>query len=240
MSCGSAGQHSQTAAGRAQQSSVRALSHACRRSSGAERVLDVRIDWNVKSQRAIKVKRRAVQSQAGVGQGDNSRSSARSCSCRGALEQWARATWSYCLGLRAPWGSALRVREMWRHRAQQRSTPVKREAAVAGLASEGLALVVGSAGAGSSAVVGPTPTDPVEFRKCARDLKTLSAAKKITPMKSEAAVAILASEGLAQVAVSCQHAQDLSFAKICLFVFILAKTRCLDLTTNNLLTRTHS
>jgi len=35
---------------------------------------------------------------------------------------------------------------------QQRSTPEKREAAVAGLASEGLALVAGSAGAGSSAV----------------------------------------------------------------------------------------
>jgi len=57
---------------------------------------------------------------------------------------------------------------------------VKREATIAGLASEGLALILGSAGAGSSAVVGPTPTDPVEFRKCARDLKTLSAAKKHT------------------------------------------------------------
>jgi len=57
---------------------------------------------------------------------------------------------------------------------------VKREATIAGLASEGLALISGSAGAGSSAVVGPTPTDPVEFHMCARDLKTLSAAQKHT------------------------------------------------------------
>ena len=34
---------------------------------------------------------------------------------------------------------------MWRHRAQQRSTPAKREAVIAGLASEGLALILGSA-----------------------------------------------------------------------------------------------
>jgi len=57
---------------------------------------------------------------------------------------------------------------------------VKREATIAGLASEGLALILGSAGTVSSAVVGPTPTDPVEFRKCARDLKTLSAVRKYT------------------------------------------------------------
>ena len=69
---------------------------------------------------------------------------------------------------------------MWRYRAQQRSTPVKREATIAGLASEGLALILGSAGTVSSAVVGPRPTDPVEFRKCARDLKTLSAVRKYT------------------------------------------------------------
>jgi len=48
------------------------------------------------------------------------------------------------------------------HRAQQRSTPVKREAVIAGpasegLASEGLAPTLGSAEEGSSAVVGPTP-----------------------------------------------------------------------------------
>jgi len=53
---------------------------------------------------------------------------------------------------------------------------VKREAVIAGLASEGLALILGSAEVGSSAVVGPMPTNPVEFRKCARDLKALSAA----------------------------------------------------------------
>jgi len=57
---------------------------------------------------------------------------------------------------------------------------VKREAAIAGLASEGLALISGSAGAGSNAVVGTTPADPVEFRKCARDLKASSAVKKHT------------------------------------------------------------
>ena len=65
---------------------------------------------------------------------------------------------------------------MWRHRAQHRSTPVKREAVIAGLASEGLALMLGSAETGRSAVVGPMSTDPVEFRKCARDLRALSAA----------------------------------------------------------------
>ena len=62
---------------------------------------------------------------------------------------------------------------------------MKREAVIAGPApegpaSEGLALTLGSAEAGSSAVVGPTPTDPVEFRKRARDLKALSAAKEHT------------------------------------------------------------
>ena len=57
---------------------------------------------------------------------------------------------------------------------------MKREETIAGLASEGLAMISGSAGAGSSAVVGPTPTDPVEFRECARDVRTWSAAKKHT------------------------------------------------------------
>ena len=60
------------------------------------------------------------------------------------------------------------------------SSSVKREAVIAGLASEGLALILDSAEAGSSAVVGPMPTDPVEFCKCARDLKALSAAKEHT------------------------------------------------------------
>ena len=64
------------------------------------------------------------------------------------------------------------------HRAQHRITPLKREAVIAGLASEGLALILDSSEAGSSAVVGLTPTDPVEFRKCARDLKALSAVKR--------------------------------------------------------------
>jgi len=44
----------------------------------------------------------------------------------------------------------------------------------------GLGVRRPGAGAGSSAVVGSTPTDPVEFRKCARDLKMLSAARKYT------------------------------------------------------------
>jgi len=52
---------------------------------------------------------------------------------------------------------------MWRHRAQYRSTPVKREAVIAGLASEGLALILGSAGTGSSAVVGPMPLESFFF-----------------------------------------------------------------------------
>ena len=121
-----------------------------------------------------------------------------------------------CLHLRTPWGSA-GVREMWRHRAQPRSTPVKSEAVIAGLAAEGLALILGSAEAGSSAVVGPVPTDPVEFRKCARDLKSLSAAKEHTNEErgggrdpgvrrpgAGCARPILASEGLAQVTLgSC-------------------------------------
>ena len=57
---------------------------------------------------------------------------------------------------------------------------MKREAAIAGLVSEYLVLILGSAGAGNSVVVGPTPSDPLEFRKCARDLKALSAAKEHT------------------------------------------------------------
>ena len=69
---------------------------------------------------------------------------------------------------------------MWRHRAQQSNTPVKRKAVIAGLASEGLALILGSAEPGNSSVVGPMPTDPVELRKCARDSKALSAVKEYT------------------------------------------------------------
>jgi len=57
---------------------------------------------------------------------------------------------------------------------------VKRGVTMAGLASKGLALVSGSVWAVSSAVVGPTPTDPAEFRECARDARMLGAAKKHT------------------------------------------------------------
>ena len=57
---------------------------------------------------------------------------------------------------------------------------MKREAVIAGLASEGLAVILGSAEPGNSAVVGPMYPDPVEFRKCARDLMALSAGKDHT------------------------------------------------------------
>ena len=57
------------AAGRAQQSIVRALPHACRRSSGVVRVLHVHIDWHVKRQTNNKVKCRVVQSQTDEGLG---------------------------------------------------------------------------------------------------------------------------------------------------------------------------
>ena len=100
---------------------------------------------------------------------------------------------------------------MWRHSAQQRITPVKREATIAGLASEGLALISDSAGTGSSA---STPTDPVEFRKCARDLKTLSAARKHTNEERGGS----RDPGVrrpAQVAVSCQHARRSLFLSTC-------------------------
>jgi len=103
-----------------------------------------------RGQRAIKSSSGRFRARQARGyQGDDSRSSARNCCCRGVREQ--RAAWSFCLHLRTPWGSA-GVREMWRHRAQ----------------------------AGSSAFVGPMPTNPVEFRKCARDLKALSASKERT------------------------------------------------------------
>jgi len=39
------------------------------------------------------------------------------------------------------------------------------------------------------------------------EVRRRGAQQKSTPMKGEAAVAILASEGLAQVAVICQHAR---------------------------------
>jgi len=83
---------------------------------------------------------------------------------------------------------------------------VERGATIADLASEFLARESGIAEVGSSVVVVPTPTDPAGIRTSARGSRTWSAVK-YTPMKGEAAVAILASEGLAQVAVSCQHAR---------------------------------
>jgi len=57
---------------------------------------------------------------------------------------------------------------------------VKRGATITDLASEFLARMSGSAGEGSSVVVVPTPTDPAGIRRCARDLKTWSVAKKHT------------------------------------------------------------
>jgi len=59
---------------------------------------------------------------------------------------------------------------------------VKREATIAGLASEGLALISGSAGAGISAVMGPTPADPVEMN-CRQESQIL--APKKTFMRSD-------------------------------------------------------
>ena len=69
---------------------------------------------------------------------------------------------------------------MRRHGAQQKNTPMKREAVVAVLVSEDLALFSVSARTVDSVVVVPTPTDPVEFRKSTRDLKALSAEKEHT------------------------------------------------------------
>jgi len=57
---------------------------------------------------------------------------------------------------------------------------VERGATIADLASEFLARKSGSAEAGNSVVVVPTPTDPAGIRTSARDLRTWSAAKKHT------------------------------------------------------------
>ena len=84
--------------------------------------------------------------------------------------------------------------------AVARACTVKRGATIADLASEFLARMSGSAGEGRSVDVIPTPTDPAGIRRCARDSKTCSATKKHTN-EEQGAVAILASEGLAQVAV---------------------------------------
>ena len=57
---------------------------------------------------------------------------------------------------------------------------MERGATIADLASEFLARMSGSAEAGISVVVVPTPTNPAGIRRCARDLRTWSAAKKHT------------------------------------------------------------
>ena len=54
--------------------------------------------------------------------------------------------------------------------AVARACTVKRGATIADLASEFLARMSGSAGAGTSVDVVPTPTDPAGIRRCARDL----------------------------------------------------------------------
>ena len=56
----------------------------------------------------------------------------------------------------------------------------ERGATITDLVSEFLARKSGSAEAGSSVVVVPTPADPAGIRTCARDLRTWSAAKKHT------------------------------------------------------------
>jgi len=52
----------------------------------------------------------------------------------------ANTAWLWCLRLQTQWGSS-KVHEMSRHETQPKSTQMKCEAAVAILASEGLALV---------------------------------------------------------------------------------------------------
>jgi len=133
--------------------------------------------WRRRVQGTSRACARQVQSQAGGGLvSPRQKSSARSTySSWGALEE--RGAWSFSLCLRTLWGS-VRVREMRRHGAQQKNTPMKRKAVVAVLASEGLALVSVSARTTSSVVVVPTPTDPMEFHKITRDLKARSAEKE--------------------------------------------------------------
>jgi len=84
--------------------------------------------------------------------------------------------WSYCVAIH----SCIAIPHCVGISSCVSRSAVKREAAVAGLASEGLAVVSGSAGGSSSAVVVPIPMDPVEFRKSTRDLKALSAGKEHT------------------------------------------------------------
>jgi len=97
---------------------------------------------------------------------------------------------------------------------------MKREVAVAVLASEGLSLVSVSARTASSVVVVSTPKDPMAFHKSTRDLKAQSAAKD----HCETVVVILTSEGLVVILVSHQHARSsfvpslFLFFRTCLYV----------------------
>jgi len=67
--------------------------------------------------------------------------------------------------------------------------------------------------------VGPTPTDPVEFRKCARDLNTLSAAQKHTNEERGGGDDPGVRRPGAGRGLSCQHART-SFVPHC-FSFCL-------------------
>ena len=109
--------------------------------------------------------------------------------------------------------------EMGGRKGWQKDRPVEREVSIADLAAEFLARESGSAETGKGVVVVPTPHGSSGDPGSARGLKSWSAAGKSAPMKGEAAVAILASEGLAQVAVSCQHARR-SFVPLICFVYI--------------------
>ena len=85
---------------------------------------------------------------------------------------------------------------------------MEREVTIADLASKFLAQEAGSAEAGNSWSWSLRPSDPAGIPAGGRGLRSWSAGKKSTQVKREATVAILASECLAQVAVSCQHAQS--------------------------------
>ena len=82
-------------------------------------------------------------------------------------------------------------------------------------------MISGSAGEGSSAVVGPTPTDPVESRKCARDLNTLSAAQKHTNEERGGSGDPGVRRPGAGRGLSCQHARR-SFVPHCLLLPVLS------------------
>jgi len=61
-----------------------------------------------------------------------------------------------------------------------------------------------------------------------REMRGRGALQKTTPMNSEAAVAILASDSLAQVAVSCQHSQGLLDHRGLFFIYEnVSLSRCI-------------